>query len=89
MQLTGQKLGNITDSKNSPRVNPSRTTRPRRWTKEPVQNKQSNRENPFVPLVELAEMCHPGCAAFLGSSIKGGKNVCMALNAGSPCCAIP
>lgn len=50
VQLTGQKLGNITDPKNSRRVNPFATTRPRRWTKELVQNKQSETPDPFIPL---------------------------------------
>lgn len=50
MQLTGPKLGNITDSKNSRRVNPCAATRPRRWTEELVQNKQNTTPDPFIPL---------------------------------------
>lgn len=91
MQLTGQKLGNITDSKNSRRVNPFAAMRPRRWTEELVQNKQSKTPDLFIPLCRDVSS-QPAIfirlyAAFFSSSIGGEGGVCIAADAGSSCCA--
>lgn len=78
MQLTGQKLGNITDSKNSRRVNPSAATRPRRWTEELVQNKQSKTLDLFIPLhrdvsSQPAIFITGYAAFFLAVQLEGGE----------------
>lgn len=97
MQLTGQKLGNITVPKNSCRVNPFATRRPWRWTEELVQNKQNKTPDPFIPLCKDVLYHHSqlylseDMLRFLAVQLERGKrkNFYIAAEARSSCCAFP